>query len=170
MDTCKKYYTWHYHPVSQTSSFHNMCANYKWLYMVFRRHRKNFYSSAVGTSFFIQKSKNGLLALLLYVDDMLISSSSIKHLQGFLADLKSEFNMKDVGIVHYFLGIEIVKTDTRLFLTQGWYAEKIFKRANMLDCKPSDTNAFEAITTRIIRIIWRCYILQRDCWISFNTC
>lgn len=100
---------------------------------------KNFYSSAVGTSLFIQKSKNGLLALLLYVDDMLITSSSIKHLQGFLADLKSEFNMKNVGIVNYFLGIEIVKTDTRLFLTQGWYGEKIFKRANMLDCKPSDT-------------------------------
>lgn len=79
---------------------------------------KNFYFSAVCTSLFIQKSKNGLLALLLYVDDMLITSSSIKNLQGFLADLKSDFNMKDVGIVHYFLGIEIVKTDTRLFLSE----------------------------------------------------
>lgn len=41
--------------------------------------------------------------------------------------------------MHYFLGVEIQQVDTRLFLSQRRYAQKILDKANMMDCKPQST-------------------------------
>lgn len=71
---------------------------------------------------------------------MLITGSSDVSLCSFLKELKSKFNMKDMGAVHYFLGIDITQTSHGLFLSQQRYAEKILKKAGMMDCKPSKTH------------------------------
>ncbi|RVX02174.1 Retrovirus-related Pol polyprotein from transposon RE1 [Vitis vinifera] len=51
----------------------------------------------------------------------------------------SEFAMKDLGQIHYFLGIEISQTADGLHLSQSHYAFTILERANMVDCKPMST-------------------------------
>ena len=52
--------------------------------------------------------------------------------------------MKDIGLMHYFLGLEVWKRREGIFFNQGKYAVEILKRFDMLDCKsmttPMDTN------------------------------
>ena len=52
--------------------------------------------------------------------------------------------MKDLGLMHYFLGLEVLQSPKGIFLNQGKDAVEILKRFHMLDCKamatPMDTN------------------------------
>ena len=47
--------------------------------------------------------------------------------------------MKDLGLVHYFLGLEVWKNSERIFLNQGKYAVEILKRFDMLEYKAMAT-------------------------------
>jgi hypothetical protein len=47
--------------------------------------------------------------------------------------------MKDLGLMHYFLGLEVLQSPKRIFLNQGKYAVEILKRFNMLECKSMNT-------------------------------
>ena len=73
------------------------------------------------------------MILLLYVDDLFVTG-----MDGLIADMKrnlaSEFKMKDLGMMHYFLGMEVWKTTDGIFLGQGKYAVEILKRFGMMDC------------------------------------
>lgn len=54
-------------------------------------------------------------------------------------DLENEFALKDLGDLHYFLGIEVKKCAGGLVLTQERYATDVVKRAGMGLCKPIGT-------------------------------
>jgi hypothetical protein len=47
--------------------------------------------------------------------------------------------MKDLGLMHYLLGLEVWKSPERIFLNQGKYAVEILKRFDMLECKSMNT-------------------------------
>ena len=53
--------------------------------------------------------------------------------------LAAEFEMKDLGMIHYFLGMEVWKNADGIFLGQGKYAVEILKRFGMMDCKDITT-------------------------------
>jgi len=74
-----------------------------------------------------------------YVDDIIAASSSLEATETFLKDLHKEFALKDLGELHYFLGIEVKKVDDGLLLTQGRYAADILTRSGMAKAKPVDT-------------------------------
>ena len=75
----------------------------------------------------------------MYVDDIIAASSSLEATETFLKDLHKEFALKDLGELHYFLGIEVKKVDDGLLLTQGRYAADILTRSGMTKAKPVDT-------------------------------
>ena len=50
-----------------------------------------------------------------------------------------KFAMKDLGLLHYFLGIEVHRTSSGLVLTQGKYAMDLLKKDGMTECKPFDS-------------------------------
>ena len=54
-------------------------------------------------------------------------------------DLAREFEMKDMGLMHYFLGMEVWQKDGELFVSQGTYANEILRRFHMEKCKPMQT-------------------------------
>ena len=72
--------------------------------------------------------------LLLYVDDLFVIG-----MDGLIADTKrklaSELKMKDLGMMHYFLGMEVWQNADGILLGQGKYAVEILKRFGMMDCK-----------------------------------
>ena len=47
--------------------------------------------------------------------------------------------MKDIGPMHYFLGLEVWQRNDGIFLNQGKYTVEILKRFRMMDCKPMTT-------------------------------
>nr|XP_040254971.1 uncharacterized mitochondrial protein AtMg00810-like [Aegilops tauschii subsp. strangulata] len=77
--------------------------------------------------------------LLLYVDDIILTASSLELLRQHTARLSAEFAIKDLGPLHYFLGIEVVRRADRFFLHQQQYAQDLLERAGMLNCKPVPT-------------------------------
>jgi hypothetical protein len=50
-------------------------------------------------------------------------------------NLAAKFEMKYLGIMHYFLGLEVWKRQNEIFLNQGKYIVEILKRFDMMDCK-----------------------------------
>lgn len=53
-----------------------------------------------------------------------------------LKDIEKEFALKDLGNLHYFLGIEVNKVRDGIILTQDKYASDLLKKVGMSDCKP----------------------------------
>ena len=77
-------------------------------------------SEADHTLFTLQSSK-GIIAILVYVDDLIISGNDKEGIQDTKTFLKSVFDIKDLGILKYFLGIEICRSPEGLFLSQRKY-------------------------------------------------
>ena len=51
----------------------------------------------------------------------------------------SEFEMKDLGLMHYFLGLEVWQNPSEIFISQGKYIVKLLERCGMVDCKSVST-------------------------------
>lgn len=73
--------------------------------------------------------------VLIYVDDIIVASSKQEATDGLLRSLKEQFALKDLGDLHYFLGIEVNKVNDGILLTQEKYATDLWKRVNMDECK-----------------------------------
>jgi hypothetical protein len=56
-----------------------------------------------------------------------------------LKDLRSDFALKDVGRLHYFLGIKVQHISNDIHLSQGKYASDVLHRVGMVNCKPCTT-------------------------------
>jgi hypothetical protein len=67
----------------------------------------------------------------LILDDLFLTGNE-KLIIGCKKKLASEFEMKDLGMKHYFLGLEVWKKPDEIFLCQGKYAVEILKRFEML--------------------------------------
>jgi hypothetical protein len=77
--------------------------------------------------------------VLVYVDDIIVASSSSQATKTLLQDLQKEFALKDLGDLHCFLGIEVTKMKNELLLTQEKYASNLLKKVSMSNCKPIAT-------------------------------
>jgi histone deacetylase 1/2 len=95
-----------------------------------------FQVSKADTSLFFLNKENLTMFVLVYVDDIIVASSAERATNALLKDLQSEFALKDLGDLHYFLGIEVNKTQNGMVLTQDKYASDLLKRVGMFDCKP----------------------------------
>lgn len=73
--------------------------------------------------------------LLIYVDDLILTSNNESVLTTFINQLHREFGIKYLGDLSYFLGLEIICTDDGFFLSQSKYAKDVLTRANLLDSK-----------------------------------
>jgi hypothetical protein len=91
------------------------------------------------TSLFIYIKGLVTIYLLVYVDAIIITSSSPSIVDALLAYLHSEFAIKDLGDLHFFLGIEVKKAPDAILLTQEKYATDLVRHVGMLACKPVPT-------------------------------
>eukprot|EP00253_Pinus_taeda_P009468 PITA_09468 len=72
-------------------------------------------------------------------DDLIITGSSAHLIHGINQDLCRTFDMTDLGLLHYCLGIEVWQTENHIFLSQSKYANNLVDRFRMQDCKPATT-------------------------------
>jgi hypothetical protein len=93
-----------------------------------------FIASKSDTSLFIYRKSNTTIYMSIYVDDIIVSSSSEVATDALLKDLSQEFALKDLGDLKYFLGIEVQKVNDGLVLTQAKYAQDILARVGMANC------------------------------------
>jgi histone deacetylase 1/2 len=74
--------------------------------------------------------------VLVYVDDIIVASSTGKATDALLQDLQKESTLKDLGHLHYFLGIEVSKVPDGIVLSQDKYASNHLKKVGTSECKP----------------------------------
>jgi histone deacetylase 1/2 len=87
---------------------------------------------------------------LCYVDDIILANSSQEATDALLRDLSKEFALKDLGDLHYFLGIEVHKVSDGLVLNQAKYAHDVVARAGMTGCTgcPTPLSSSEKLSAR----------------------
>lgn len=98
-----------------------------------------FKPSKGDTSLFYFRKGDLMVFILIYVDDIIVASSSPEGTKQLLKALKSDFALKDLGELHYFLGIEVSKINNGILLSQSKYSNDILKRTGMVNCKPCST-------------------------------
>lgn len=86
-------------------------------------------------SLFINKSENGIIIVLVHVDDMLITSSSFKLIEETKRALQQAFEIKDLGELKYFLGIKSTRSTNGILMHQGKYALELISEVGMRTTK-----------------------------------
>ena len=103
----------------------------------------DFTKSKADPNLYFKVIEDEPVILLLYVDDLFLTGNE-KQIVECKKKLTEEFEMKDLGLMHYFLRLEVWQNPEEIFLNQGKYAVEILKRFDMLECKamatPMDTN------------------------------
>jgi len=81
---------------------------------------------------------NGRTNLLVdvYVDDLIITGAKEGGVEAFKEEMKRLFRMSDLGLLSYYLGIEVRQSKTAITLGQAAYARKMLQKANMAGCNP----------------------------------
>lgn len=87
------------------------------------------------------------LFFLLYVADVIVTGISFSLLKALIVTLQWEFVMKDLGPLHYFLGIEVNCSSSDLHLTQYKYVQQLFQWRGFLDNQPVSSPLF--LTSRL---------------------
>jgi hypothetical protein len=109
--------------------------------------RLGFSKSHADPNLYYKVINNALVILLLYVNDLFLTCEESLIIQC-KKELDFEFNMKDLGLMHYYLGQEVWQKRGEVFLGQEKYAVKILQKFGMMDCKSMDT----PMTTDIIKL------------------
>jgi hypothetical protein len=97
-----------------------------------------FIKSKADSNLYYKIENDDQLILLLYVDDLFLIGNE-KLITDCKKELASEFEMKDLGQMHYFLGLEVWQNLGEICLSQGKYVVEILKRFGMMDCKSMTT-------------------------------
>ena len=71
------------------------------------------------------------------MDDIVLTSNTPSYLDQLIAQLSTVFDLKDLGPLHYFLGLQVTRSSSSLYLNQAKYATDLLKKHNMLDSKPA---------------------------------
>lgn len=99
----------------------------------------SFSHSICDLALFIYRRGKDMAYILVYVDDIILAASSNVLRQSIISKLSSEFDMKDLGPLSYFLGISVTRHSEGLFLSQKKYVKEIIERACTSSCKPFTT-------------------------------
>jgi hypothetical protein len=101
--------------------------------------RLGLINSKAYSNLYFKVMDNEPVILLLYVDDLFLTGEE-NLITECKKKLASKFEMKDLGLIHYFLGLEVWQSPERIFLNQGKYEVEILKRFYMLECKSMNTS------------------------------
>jgi hypothetical protein len=94
----------------------------------------NFVKSGVESAVYTQGEKNSRLVVGVYVDDLIITGASLMEINKF-----KELKMSDLGLLSYYLRMEVKQGKEGITVSQGAYAAKILDKAGMRDCNPCQT-------------------------------
>jgi len=99
------------------------------------------------TLYFKRQGESDFLVVCLYVDDIIYMGSSESLILEFKSCMMKTFEMTDLGLLHYFLGLEVKQAAYGIFISQQKYAMDLLKRHNMFGCNTASTpmNVGEAL-------------------------
>lgn len=87
-------------------------------------------------SVFYKQSEAGIILLVVYVDDIVITGSDTTGISSLKSFLHTQFHTKDLGMLKYFLGVEVTRSKTGIFLSQRKYVLDLLTETGKLGSKP----------------------------------
>ncbi|RVW49135.1 Retrovirus-related Pol polyprotein from transposon RE1 [Vitis vinifera] len=94
---------------------------------------------------FLKKQHGKITTLIVYVDDMVVTGNDPEERKALQNYLSREFEMKDLGPLKYFLGIEVSRSSEGIFLSQRKYALDLLQETGMSGCQPVNTPIEEGL-------------------------
>eukprot|EP01018_Ginkgo_biloba_P021586 Gb_39093 [translate_table: standard] len=79
-------------------------------------------------TFYTKKSDDEVLILVLYVDDLIITRSSTSLIHNINSSLMNQFDMIDLGLLHFFLGLQVNQLETGISIYQPKYALDLLRQ------------------------------------------
>ncbi|KAJ0858060.1 putative RNA-directed DNA polymerase [Helianthus annuus] len=98
-----------------------------------------FTQSKCDHSLFILNKENVTVFLLVYVDDIVLTGNSVAEIERIKKVLNDTFKIKDLGILKYFLGIEVLYNKDEVCFSQRKYCLELLNEFGYLGCKPVNT-------------------------------
>ena len=89
--------------------------------------------------FFKQSNDGRMTILIVYVDDIILIGDNTREVERLKKVLATEFEVKDLGQMWYFLGMEVAKSRKGISISQRNYVLDLLTEIGMLGCKLSDT-------------------------------
>nr|XP_018627571.2 uncharacterized mitochondrial protein AtMg00810-like [Nicotiana tomentosiformis] len=105
------------------------CCQIKW-------NRESFSSSKTDVSLFIFNSHGIVAYLLVYVDDIVVTSNNTTFLKSAVDQLGNSFSIRDLGNLSFFLGVQVSRNSSSIYLSQEQYINNLLDRASMQNSKP----------------------------------
>ena len=82
------------------------------------------------------KKKHGfVLIFVLYVDEFLITSSSVAGLRSIKSSLNKAFDVSDLGLLRHFIGLKVSQKNSGIMISQSRYSLNMLRRFHVEDCK-----------------------------------
>lgn len=78
------------------------------------------------TSLFVKVQNSDVTYVLIYVNDIIVTGNNSTFISSLLTQLQTKFALKDLGDLHFSLGIEVFRDESGLFLSQKKYALEKF--------------------------------------------
>lgn len=94
-----------------------------------------FKGSRADTSLFIYGQVASTIFILIYVDDILVTSPDSTLIDRLITKLQGDFPIKDLGTINYFLGVEVLHDKHGIVLSQRRYILDLLKKSNMLSTR-----------------------------------
>lgn len=89
---------------------------------------------------FVKHSNPDIISVIIvYLDDIAITGNHEEEITQIKRVFAKKFKMKDLGLLKYFLGIEVAKSKHGILISQRKYVLDLLKKTGMLGCKPVDT-------------------------------
>lgn len=88
---------------------------------------------------FTRKNEGKMVVLIVYVDDIVVTGNDSEEIAKLKGLLSAKFEVKDLGRLRYFLGIEVTRSDKGIFISQRKYVLDLLKETGMLGCAPANT-------------------------------
>ncbi|XP_047328669.1 uncharacterized mitochondrial protein AtMg00810-like [Impatiens glandulifera] len=101
--------------------------------------KKGFNQSTSESSLYVKTIDKDFLIVYLYVDDRICFGTNKAMVEDFKNQIMKEFEMIDMGLMKYFLGIQVKQIPGRIFLSQEKYIEDLLNKFNMIQCNPIST-------------------------------
>ena len=85
---------------------------------------------------FYRNSQAGIIFLVMYVDDIIITGNDMVGISSLKPFLNDQFHTKDLGMLKYFLGVEVMRSKHRIFLSKRKYVLNLTSETRKLAAKP----------------------------------
>ncbi|GJZ67971.1 ribonuclease H-like domain, reverse transcriptase, RNA-dependent DNA polymerase [Tanacetum coccineum] len=93
----------------------------------------DFKKCALEQAIYTRTERDSILLVGVYVDDLIITGTPKREIDKFKDQMKEIFEMSDLGLLAYYLGIEVTQSGGDISIKQSAYARKILKEAGMLE-------------------------------------